>query len=487
MVTLFGHGIRVCVERGHLVLEDGIGERIRTRFPRVRHGLRRVIVVGSDGSISLAAMRWLADQDAAFVMLDRDGTVLATVGPVRAHDARLRRSQALAYQTGAAIEIARFLIGEKLKGQEEIARAVFENQASAGKISYARAAVTTATTIDAIRFFESQAALAYWNAWRFLPINFPTQDIHRVPNHWRVFDARISSLTSSPRLATNPANAILNYLYAVLESETRLAVAALGLDPGLGVLHVDAQFRDSLAFDVMEPIRPTIDAYLLEWIRRETLKREWFFEQRDGNCRLMGSFAVRLSETAITWAQAVAPVAERVARILSSTIEKPGRRWRQPTTLTQNNRREVKGGPPAMPSLPPHPASFCRDCGVEITRRRTRCAACANILTTAGLVKAAEQGRIAAQSDQAQERRAETQRRHRSAKADWKDSDLPAWLDKEFYLRKIQPQLKRLTLSVLASKLDISIPYAVGIRRRRRVPHQRHWQMLARLVGVSGA
>lgn len=258
----------------------------------------------------------------------------------------------LPIRQASAIEIARFLICEKLNGQEDIARNIFDNLTGAEKISYARTAVTAGTTIDAIRFFESQAALAYWNAWRFLPINFPTQDIHRVPNHWRFFDARISSLTSSPRLATNPANAILNYLYAVLESETRLAVAALGLDPGLGVLHVDSQFRDSLAFDVMEPIRPKIDAYLLEWIRRETLKREWFFEQRDGNCRLMGSFAVRLSETAIAWAQAVAPVAERVARMLSSTIERPLRRWRQPTTLTQNNRRAVKGSPSAMPALP---------------------------------------------------------------------------------------------------------------------------------------
>jgi CRISPR-associated endonuclease Cas1 len=475
----------VCVERGHLVLEDGIGDRTRTRFPRVRHGLRRLVVIGSDGSVSLAAIRWLADQDAAFVMLDRDGTVLATTGPVRPSDARLRRAQALAYQTGAAIEIARFLIGEKLKGQEEIARNVFDNLTAAEKISYGRTAVTTATTIDAIRFFESQAALAYWSTWRLLPINFPKQDLHRVPNHWRVFDARISPLTSSPRLATNPANAILNYLYAVLESETRLAVAALGLDPGLGVLHVDSQFRDSLAFDVMEPIRPKIDAYLLEWIRRETLKRDWFFEQSNGNCRLLGSFAVRLSETAIAWAQAVAPVAERVARMLSSTIRKPRRRWRQPITLTQNNRREVKGALSAAAIHPQRPASFCRDCGAEISPRRTRCAACANVLTTAGLVKAAAHGRIAAQSDRAQERRAATQRRHRSAKAAWKDSDLPAWLDKEFYVRQIQPQLKGITLSDLASKLDISIPYAVDIRRRRRVPHPRHWLTLAQIVGIT--
>ena len=67
-------------------------------------------------------------------MLDRDGTVLATTGPVRPSDARLRRAQALAYQTGVAIEIARFLIGEKLKGQEEIARNIFGNLAAAKKI-----------------------------------------------------------------------------------------------------------------------------------------------------------------------------------------------------------------------------------------------------------------------------------------------------------------------------------------------------------------
>jgi CRISPR/Cas system-associated endonuclease Cas1 len=94
-------------------------------------------------------------------------------------------------------------------------------------------------------------------------------------------------LTGSPRLAVSPPNAILNYLYAVLESEWGLAAAALGLDPCMGVLHVDAPNRDSLACDLMEPVRPQVDAFLLDWITRETLKREWFFEQRDGNCRLM--------------------------------------------------------------------------------------------------------------------------------------------------------------------------------------------------------
>ena len=108
VVTLFGYGIQVRVDRGHLLVEDGIGAaRRQARFPRVGHGLRRLVVIGADGMVSLAALRWLADQDAAFVMLDRDGFVLATTGPVRPSDARLRRAQALAQQSGAALQITR--------------------------------------------------------------------------------------------------------------------------------------------------------------------------------------------------------------------------------------------------------------------------------------------------------------------------------------------------------------------------------------------
>ena len=96
----------------------------------------------------------------------------------------------------------------------------------------------------------------------------------------------MSLLTQSPRLAVNPPNAMLNYLYALLESEARLALAALGLDPGIGVLHKDTRNRDSLASDLMEAVRPQADAFLLDWITTEPLRRQWFLEERNGNCRL---------------------------------------------------------------------------------------------------------------------------------------------------------------------------------------------------------
>ena len=261
VVTLFGYGIKAYVDRGHLILEDGIGpERRRARLPRIRHGLRRLVLIGSDGFVSLEALRWLACQDASFVMLNRDGSVLATTGPVPSSDSRLRRAQALAHQSGAAVEISRSLISQKLQGQERIVRDALQDSVLADKIAYFRTQLGGAKRVEAIRQFESQAAQTYWSAWRNLPIHFPTADCHRVPEHWRTFGTRKSVLTGSPRLAVNPSNAILNYLYALLESESRLAAAAVGLDPGIGVLHVDTDARDSLACDLMEPARPHVDA-----------------------------------------------------------------------------------------------------------------------------------------------------------------------------------------------------------------------------------
>src|SRR4029077_9623439 len=191
--------------------------------------------------------------------------------------ARLRRAQVLAHHSGTALQITRELIDHKLEGQERVARENLKSSIAVSAISRAREGVAVAKTPDAIRFIESRAAHAYWGAWRNQAINFPKNDMRRIPEHWQAFGTRISPLTGSPRLAANPVNAMLNYLYAVLESETRLALAALGLDPGLGLLHTDAPSRDSLACDVMEPVRPQVDEYVLAWISRETLRRQWFF------------------------------------------------------------------------------------------------------------------------------------------------------------------------------------------------------------------
>ena len=483
VVTLFGYGIRVRLDRGHLSIEDGIGSnRRRCRLPRVGHGLKRLVVIGSDGMISLAALRWLADQDASFVMLERDGSVLATTGPVRPSEAKLRRAQALAHSSGAALRISRELISRKLDGQEQVARHKLLDTSTADTIAGFKVELPKAESISSIRLIEAQAARAYWSAWSTLPVNFPKNDLPRIPDHWCSFGARVSPLTGSPRLAANPPNAILNYLYSVLESEARLAAAALGLDPGLGVLHVDTSARDSLACDLMEPIRSQIDAYLLDWITRQPLRREWFCEQRDGNCRLAGSFTVRLSETAPIWRRAVAPVAEWVARACWSTIRKPDAPL--PTRLTQNNKREAKGAPIQSPiARIPSQENICAGCGKPIRNSSTHCPDCSLKNSTASLIDGAKLGRVVGHTPQAEARRMESKRRHDLERRNWSPSDHPRWLTEDFYAKEIQPRLKGATLSQIALALGVSIPYASDIRKGRRKPHPRHWKKLAELAG----
>src|SRR5438034_9289349 len=132
VLTLYGYGIRVAMQSGHLQIEDGIGpERRKFRLPRVNHKLKRLVCIGDDGFITLSALRWLSGVGASFVMLDRRGKVRVVTGPTSASEAKLRRAQAIALSNGTAIRIARELITAKLSGQEALVRDELKNSDAA--------------------------------------------------------------------------------------------------------------------------------------------------------------------------------------------------------------------------------------------------------------------------------------------------------------------------------------------------------------------
>jgi hypothetical protein len=303
----------------------------------------------------------------------------------------------------------------------------------------------------------------------------------RVPEHWKTFGSRMSALTQSPRLAVNPPNAMLNYLYTLAQSESRLALAALGLDPGIGVLHKDTRTRDSLASDLIEPARPQVDSFLLDWLTKEPLRRQWFHEERNGNCRLMSSLATRLSESSTIWRRAVAPFAEGIVRALWG--QRPINERAPATRLTQNRRREAKGAlvqvlPKSRSELP----ATCRICGAGIKSGLKYCRTCVPTVSRENVRKAAKLGRQATHRPEAQARRSETQRRQNLALKSWNPADKPNWLNGEAYAERVQPRLAKIPVPTIMRALAISEPYALGIRAGRRVPHPRHWVALAELA-----
>jgi len=483
VLTIRGFGIRVRVHSGHLEIEDGIGpERRKIRLARVGHGLKRLVCIGNDGFVTLDALQWVSDIDASFVMLDRGGKVLFVTGPTASNDARLRRAQSLALGNGTALRISKDLISRKLVSQAALVRDLLHNDNIAESIVGIGAKLQTAEDIETVMLIEAQAAKLYWQTWSGLPIRWPRNDERRVPEHWKQFKARISPLTGSPRLAADPANSILNLLYSILEAESRLSAVAMGLDPGIGFLHADAKARDSLACDLQEPVRASVDAFVVNWLQSEPLRRADFFEDSNGNCRLTSALAIKLCETANTWRRLVAPIAEYVAKEIWNSIPKPKSMAGQQiaTRLTQRNKREVKGS--EVPSVSqPRPEHICGSCGAKIRSDNKNCSQCWKQQS----VTVFNVGRELAQEPEAIAKRSDTMLKHRQQIRDWKVSDMPQWLTRDVYMKEIQPALSRLTKSQIRSALGVSKPYTMYIQSGERIPHQRHWRALAELVGLS--
>jgi CRISPR-associated endonuclease Cas1 len=435
----------------------------------------------------LAALKWLRDQDVTLSFLERNGKVLSVVGPAGSSDAKLRRAQAIAIGNGVGLEICRRLIDAKLQGQEHVLRERLNCQLTADTVAGFRNRLGSAENFDAIRNLEANAASAYFREWRDLPVTWPKADLQKIPAHWRSVGSRQSPLSGGPRLAVTPVHAILNYCFALLEAETRLAISALGMDAGLGVgLHTDTANRDSLAFDVLEPVRPQVEGWLLDWVAREPLRRADFFETATGNCRLMSQICTKLSGAAPVWGKLVAPWAEFVAHTFwAGTSNSKGSRLLS-TPLTQQHRRVAKGRPSFPEVKVSNPERLCRGCGKTVQGRSIHCAECDVDIATKRLVEAARAGRVAGHTPEALAKEAATHRKHGQARAAWNPAKQPPWLTEQVFSEKIQPALANASATAIAKRIGVSRWYAGRIREGYR-PHPRHWLALAVLVGVVPA
>ena len=229
------------------------------------------------------------------------------------------------------------------------------------------------------RAIEAQAAKGYWQAWEDVPLTFARKD-KRIPAHWHTFGQRTSALNLGPRNATTPGNALLNYAYAILEGETTIGILTQGLDPGLGFMHTDQPGTLGLTYDVMESARPTVDAWLYSFLRRQVFTKDDFWEDSRGEVRLSLPIRHLLTQAAPAFRNAAAPWIELVA----SELGKSGCNS-IPTLLTQSKRSEGRAAyrvkqihainrPEA--STGNAVLNRCSHCGSPIPKRRRVCDAC---------------------------------------------------------------------------------------------------------------
>src|ERR1019366_5911023 len=116
----------------------------------------------------------------------------------------------------------------KIVGQGKLVRHRFGDEETAETIGDLTLAVEGAATIDELRQLEASAAALYFGAWsgraECAP-SFVAKDRSRIPPHWSRYEGRRSVLASaaSNRKAERPVNAMLNYVYSLVEAEAILA------------------------------------------------------------------------------------------------------------------------------------------------------------------------------------------------------------------------------------------------------------------------
>lgn len=117
----------------------------------------------------------------------------------------------------------------------------------------------------------------------------------------------------------DPVNACLSLGYTLLHAEATRVAAAHGLDPELGLYHKPRPGRASLASDLIEPLRPVLDRWVIGCFRSGELRAEHFSRSASG-CR-MGKIGRKLyyrgfEDAASPWRRLLRRMAHRLAREL---------------------------------------------------------------------------------------------------------------------------------------------------------------------------
>jgi CRISPR-associated endonuclease Cas1 len=488
-----GFGVRVVIERGALEVHDGVGPHRRSRrYDRATHGLRRLVVLNAAGMVSLDALRWCAKLGVGVLVLGPDGMAQLASTPRMTDDARLRRTQALAPFEPYGLDVAQQLLGAKLAGQARLLVSRFGDDETACTILDLADALRGAETIEEARQLEASAAALYFGSWSGRPECAPTfaaKDRRRIPPHWSRYEGRRSLLASSAanRKAERPVNALLNYCFALLEAEAVLACQVVGLDPGLGIVHADARGRASMALDLMEPVRPEVDAFVLDMVERRTFRKAEFTETADGYVRLLAPLTHELAETMPQWAKSLGPIAEHVAHVFGKTMDGTysaatpltSRRHRDAQAVVkarkiEASRRAAAGRVLQRPAAEPTalPLWTCPDCGGAVTNpRHVRCDACIDADPTS--------------TPEIRGRRGAAIAARKRALTEWNKANPGTVYDPDLFRREILPRLALVKLSEIAEAAGCSKAYASDIRRGKWTPHVSTWGALAALAGAD--
>lgn len=222
-------GTRVRKARGSLSIEAPGGHPPET----IPLDALEAVILHDAATLSVATINALLDAGVNVVFCDGKQRPASIVFPLEGHHVQSRRMQLqLAASQPLQKRLWQSIVQSKIERQSEVLERVVHSRALlpfAGRVR--------SGDPDNV---EAQAARLYWRelfGQAFRRGRFP-----------------------------DPANALLNYGYAIIRSAMARAVAATGFHPSFALHHRDARNAMALVDDLMEPYRPLVDVIAYDFL-----------------------------------------------------------------------------------------------------------------------------------------------------------------------------------------------------------------------------
>ncbi len=248
----------------------------------------RCVIHGQNTELDSGVLIKLADAGATTILMSpRQNRRVAIVLGSQHNDAAVRLAQALRVVDDAwcrpwALAVVRAKLARQIRSiqflqvqRPDARKPTFDALKTLQAIrttlnAYAASEIPGANlpTLDTLRGHEGAAARAYFAGLA------------------GVIPPALQFTARNRRPPRDPVNACLSLGYTLLHTQAVQACGIAGLDPLLGFYHRPAFGRESLASDLIEPLRPAVDLWVWELLRSRTLRDE-HFSQDTSSC-LMG-------------------------------------------------------------------------------------------------------------------------------------------------------------------------------------------------------
>lgn len=209
------------------------------------------------------------------------------------------------------LQVARRLVSAKIRGHLRLARRIAVQRVDQRKIFFDLQAelrkslmnARSSGSLDELRGIEGYAARIWFQSFK------------------TVVPPELGFTGRQRRPPPDPVNAMLSLAYTLLHGKAVQVIRRHGLDADLGFYHQPLRSRQSLACDLVEPLRPRVDEWIWDGLRRRDWRLDDFSVEAGGakmRKKARARFFPAFEHAWVNWHKPMNAIAAAMVRQLST-------------------------------------------------------------------------------------------------------------------------------------------------------------------------